>query len=134
MYRYPTEIRFHHIDAAGMSFFANAFVLAHDAYEGFVRHIGLDHGTWFAGRDYMFPIRHAQSDYRQPLRLGQAVEIAVEVAEITTSSFRLRYTIESALGVHVVVELVHVCVSAATMAKSPLPADLRERLPTPATR
>jgi hypothetical protein len=36
MYTYQTTIRLHHTDAAGVVFFSNLFVIAHDAYESFL--------------------------------------------------------------------------------------------------
>lgn len=121
-------IRFHHADAAGIMFFANSFVLAHDAYEGFVKELGLDFSTWFESDTMAAPIRHAEAEYFQPLRAGDTVSITVNVEHVGISSFKLSYTFTTPKGLHSRITLVHACLDIKKGAKMDLPEDVRRKL------
>ena len=68
MYHYQTTIRLHQTDAAGVVFFSNLFVIAHDAYESFLEsHLPLN--AILSDGVYIIPIVHAEADYLLPLAL-----------------------------------------------------------------
>ena len=74
MYKYRTVIRLHLTDAAGVAYFANLFVLAHECYESFLEQ-DESLGSIIEQKEFIIPIVHAQADYRMPLKLSEKVVI-----------------------------------------------------------
>jgi 1,4-dihydroxy-2-naphthoyl-CoA hydrolase len=91
MYKYQTVIRMHLTDAAGVAYFANLFVLAHECYEAFLeedKSLG-----WIVEQgEFVIPIVHAQADYRRPLKLSEKVVVEMALVKTAKSSFELGFT------------------------------------------
>lgn len=90
MYKYETVVRLHLTDAAGVVYFANLFVLAHQCYESFLdqdNSIGsiIDQG------EFIIPIVHAEADYRMPLKVSEKVLVEMALNKISDSSFGLTF-------------------------------------------
>jgi 1,4-dihydroxy-2-naphthoyl-CoA hydrolase len=121
-------VRFQDVDAAGIVFFARVFDYFHDAYVAFLRARGapledaLHDGAWVA------PLRHAEADYRRPLRFADALTITVTVLGLEETEFRLGYRIETGEGVACEGETVHVSVDPHTFRRAPIPEILRQAL------
>jgi 1,4-dihydroxy-2-naphthoyl-CoA hydrolase len=99
MYTYQTTIRLHQSDAAGVVFFSNLFVIAHDAYESFLEsHLPLNtllsEGAYSEGA-YIIPIVHAEADYLLPLPLSETISVELSLEQTGTSSFNLGYVIKN---------------------------------------
>ena len=61
MFEYKTTVRMFNTDAAGISFFASAFLYAHECYEAFMDdHLPL--GKMLEDGEYLVPIVHAEAD------------------------------------------------------------------------
>lgn len=129
MYVYQTKIKLHETDAAGLLFFSNQFKIIHDAYESLLETIGYDFAQLIRDRDIFLPIVHAESDYRAPLFVGDAVSIQVRVDKIGKTSFSLAYKLLNAeqklVGTG---RTVHVAVNKSTRKKIILPKDLRAKI------
>ncbi len=121
-------VRFHDADAARFMFFAQAFVLAHDAYEDALAHMGIAWDDWFESSVQAAPIRHAKADFRRPVRAGARLAISVQLVRVGSTSFTLSYTASSTAGEHFVVELVHAMMDPGSGQKLPLPDALKQRL------
>ena len=122
-------IKLHDTDAAGILFFASQFKMAHDVYEKFLGQIGFPFIQRFKVKDFYIPIVHAEADYRQPLKVGDVVEVALEVANIGKSSFTLEFTLTDLDGITVgTARMVHVTIDPQTMKKIDLPGDFRAKL------
>jgi 1,4-dihydroxy-2-naphthoyl-CoA hydrolase len=94
MYHYQTTIRLHHTDAAGVVFFSNLFVIAHDAYESFLEsHLPLN--AILSNGEYLIPIVHAEADYLLPLALSEKISVELSLEQTGTSSFSLGYVIKN---------------------------------------
>ncbi len=91
MYTYLTKIRLHHTDAAGILFFSNLFILAHDCYESFLDP-DITFNMMFNDLDLVMPIVHAEADYHRPLRASDNLEIKLGLAKIGESSLPLILT------------------------------------------
>lgn len=125
MYVYQTKIKLHETDAAGLLFFSNQFKIIHDAYESLLETIGYDFAQLIKDRDIFLPIVHAESDYRAPLFVGDAVSIQVSVDKIGKTSFSLAYKLINAKQKLVGTgRTVHVAVNQSTRKKIVLPKDL----------
>lgn len=94
MYTHQTTIRLHHTDAAGIVFFSNLFVIAHDAYESFLEsHQPLS--SILSDGEYIIPIIHAEADYLLPLRLSEKISVELSLEKTGESSFALGYMIKN---------------------------------------
>ena len=94
MYHYQTTIRLHQTDAAGVVFFSNLFVIAHDAYESFLEsHFPLN--AILSDGVYIIPIVHAEADYLLPLTLSEKISVELCLEQTGNSSFDLGYVIKN---------------------------------------
>jgi len=91
MYKYQTVIRLHLTDAAGVVYFANLFVLAHECYESFLAQ-DTSLGSIIEQAEFVIPIVHAEADYRMPLKLSEKVVIEMALSKTANSSFELGFT------------------------------------------
>lgn len=129
MYRTQNSVKLPDTDAAGIVFFGHYFRLAHEAYESFMESIGFPLSMILDESDFLLLIAHAESDYIEPLRLGQEYEIAVAVENIGSKSFRLTYTFTNGSDRAVAtVSTVHVAVDKKTDETISLPSKLRDSL------
>jgi 1,4-dihydroxy-2-naphthoyl-CoA hydrolase len=135
MHRFETTIRLQHTDAAGVVFFARYFELAHAAYEDLLDAIGHGFPPDLGSVSILYPIVHAESDYRAMLRLGDHLRIEVTVPKVKSRSFSLAYRFVRADGEEVAtLGTVHVAVDKAAGKSTRLPdafgAALRAMSPT----
>ncbi len=78
----------HHTDAAGLVFYAEVFVLAHECYESFLEEQGMSLASMLEG-DYIAPIVHAKADLKAPMRMSDKITIEMELARTGKSSYEL---------------------------------------------
>ena len=129
MFERSYTIRMRDSDAAGLIYFAEQLRIAHETFEEYLESIGFGFGKLLNDTDYVFPIVHAESDYRAPLAVGDRLTIRLEVERIGETSFSLRYTLRRDDGADVgSVQTVHVATERSTRQKQPLPPYLRELL------
>ena len=129
MHVFERKIRLQHTDGAGVVFFARFFELAHEAYEHLLDAIGHAFPADLAGESILYPIVHAESDYRAMLRLGDTLRIEVTVAEVKSRSFALTYRFINPAGDEAAaLKTVHVAVDKATGRSTRLPDDLADAL------
>ena len=122
-------ILIHHVDAAGIVFFANYFILAHDVYESFLAAIGHSIPKAIAEGEYIIPIAHCEGDYHRPIRHGEQITAHLTVIELRSASFTIRTDLTGPdQVVRATITTRHVCVSSATMKPMALPAALHDAL------
>ncbi len=97
MYKYETVIRMHHTDAAGLVFYAEVFVLAHECYESFLEEQGMSLASMLEG-DYIAPIVHAKADLKAAMRMSDRITIEMELARTGKSSYELAYIFTNQQG------------------------------------
>lgn len=126
---YERTIHFPDTDAAGVVFFPNYLAICHEAYEEAITAAGIDPRAYFSERDgLVLPVSRSEADYLRPLFVGDRLRVSVAPALIDENQFRLSFellklgTVEK-LAARVRTE--HVCISASTRERRPLPADLR---------
>ena len=131
MYKYQTVIRLHHTDAAGVVYFANLFVLAHECYESFLAQDN-SIGSIIEQGEFIIPIVHAEADYRMPLKLSEKVVIEMAVNETADSSFELGFTfINESSQVAVEVKTTHTVLQRETGKPVEIPQFLKTILRVP---
>lgn len=122
-----TTVRMHMTDAAGVVFYANLFVLAHDYYERWLeQYITLSE---ILEKDIQIPIVHAEADYNLPIRLSDSITIELALVKKQSTSFTLQYTFLNADGKPAAqVQTVHVVIDGQTRQPMKIPAFLEEAL------
>jgi YbgC/YbaW family acyl-CoA thioester hydrolase len=128
VFAYQTRIHFHEADPAGIAFFANSYVLAHNAFEDFVQHLGFTWKDWFENESWGVPIRQSSCEHLRPMLVGEAVQIKITLERIGDSSFTLLYIFEIAAATTCEVRLVHTFMDRKTRGKLSIPTDIRRRL------
>jgi len=122
-------VRLQDTDAAGILFFANQFIYAHETYEMLMEEIGLSFKSILDHENYLIPLVHAESNYYEPLSVGQRLSVELSVENIGDTSFTLSYKLKSADGIVVGdCRTVHVTINSKSGKKIPLPAKLRDGL------
>ncbi len=132
-FEYPTTIRLHHTDAAGVLYYAQQFHIAHEAFEAWMKARGIPIGPMIYRAKYGLPVVHTEADYGAPLRLGDDVSVTVEGLNVGESSFMVRCVLHDSGGEPVgTVTTTHVAVDRRTREKIPLPGVIRRALVGPA--
>ncbi|MCK5565305.1 MAG: acyl-CoA thioesterase [Planctomycetes bacterium] len=128
MYKYQTKVRLHHTDAAGVIFFSNLFVFAHECYESFIEQtksfaLFLEEGL------HLVPIVHAEADYLLPIGLSQTLEIEMTLRNIGTTSFEIDYDIKNEnKETAATAKTVHVVLDAKIKESTEIPQEIRDIL------
>ena len=128
VFKTKKTLTFREADPAGIMFFGHIFALAHDAFEEFIVAAGYGYKEWFGINEHIIPIRHTEADYLAPFIPGETYDIAVQVAHIGNSSFKMKYHFSQNGRIHAVVSMVHAVVEFKTMKKAGVPSVLRSRL------
>jgi len=128
MYKYQTAIRLHLTDAAGVVYFANLFVLAHECYESF-----LDQERSLASiieqKEFIIPIVHAEADYRMPLKLSEKIVIEMALGKTANTSFELSFKfINESSELAAEVKTTHVVLQQSTRKPAKIPQFLKTSL------
>jgi|SRR5690348_17077664 1,4-dihydroxy-2-naphthoyl-CoA hydrolase len=82
-------VRFQHVDAAGVVFFARYFEYVHEAYEGFLSAAGTPLSRVLREQSWAAPLSHVEADYFRPLRLGDELHVQLVAAEVEGSKLAL---------------------------------------------
>ena len=128
MYKYQTKVRLHHTDAAGVIFFSNLFVFAHECYESFIEQTK-SFALLLEECQYLVPIVHAEADYLLPIGLSQTLNIEMTLKSIGTTSFEIDYDIKNENNeTAATAKTVHVVLDAKTKKSIEVPQMIRDIL------
>jgi 1,4-dihydroxy-2-naphthoyl-CoA hydrolase len=128
-FEHSFQVPFHEVDRAGVIFFAHLFTHAHDAYERFMAHVGLNLDQPCPNASCALPIVHAEADYQAPFHHGMTVRVTLTVARLGRTSFTTSYDFLAPDDrLHARLSLVHCCVDRATGTKCAMPDALHARL------
>ncbi len=98
MHKYETVIRMHHTNTAGLVFYAEVFVLAHECYESFLEEHRMPLASMLTEGDYIAPIVHAKADLKAAMRMSDRITIEMELARTGKSSYELACTFTNEQG------------------------------------
>jgi len=123
------KIRFFHADSAGIMFYGNLYVLAHEVFEEFAVAAGFAWEDWFANPEMGIPFKKVDADYFRPHLPGTELEAHLYIESIGESSFVSRYRFFNPEG-DLLSELrvVNVFMAYRTLSKMPVPEPVRRRL------
>ncbi len=117
-------------DAAGVAFGPRVVALAHAAYENALFDAGIDLAALIRAGELALPYIHLDSEFRAPLRHGDAAELTVSCARLGTTSYTIRTAIAVGGTACAVVTQTHVAIDPRTRTKIELPDALRRALTT----
>jgi 1,4-dihydroxy-2-naphthoyl-CoA hydrolase len=127
MFTCKTHVRMNDTDAAGVIYFANQLRIVHEVFEQFLDSVKLSVGHMLDNSDYLFPVIHAEADYKAPLRVSDPLTINMSVDRIGGSSVAFGFQILDRHGKEVgTAKIVHVAVDKKTWKKRPLPRELKD--------
>jgi 4-hydroxybenzoyl-CoA thioesterase len=93
VFRQPVTVHFSHCDPAGMVFFPQYFVMLNNLVENwFTQGLGIHYATLIAERRIGLPTVSLQSEFVAPSRMGETLELALQVARIGQKSITLVVT------------------------------------------
>ena len=119
------RIRLADTDAAGLLFFSRIYDYAHACYEDFMQQNQLELCDILKQGEFLLPIISSSAEYKQPLSLGQQINISLLVENISTSSFTLAYQfLNQENQLLASVKTVHVSIAMQSKAKIALPENL----------
>lgn len=126
------QVRFGHVDPAGIVYFPRIFDYLHDVFEEvWEKHVGTRYYHLLLEKKMGFPLVHSDVSFDHPLRFGDRPEAAVTCFKLGRSSLGLRYRIrkgdEPDSPLCVDARLVTVCVDTRSMEPLPIPPEFRER-------
>lgn len=126
-FRFSVIPRYAEVDQQGVVFFGHYLTWFDEAFTGFLADRGIPYPELIAsGLDVQ--IVHSEVDYRESVRWGDDVRIAVALEKVGTTSMTSTYGVHrtpDAAEPAVVGRLVHVCVGTDDWTKRPVPEALR---------
>src|SRR5262245_36812401 len=124
-FRTSISVQFRQADSAGIMFFANVFGLAHDVYEKFIPHLGIEWHQWFEHTDWAVPVRHAEADYLRPLLPNETYEVDVQIERLGKSSFTLKFAFSRNESLYCTVTTAHTFYNKKLRSKMSIPSAIR---------
>ena len=124
-----SKVRFAHVDAAGIVFYPRYFEMLNGAVEDwFAEGLGVGFAELHLTRGLGVPTVSLDSRFAAPSRLGDELDIAIEVKSVGRSSCAVAYTVACGDEVRMTAEGVLVCMILVEGRSAPWPDDVRDGL------
>jgi 4-hydroxybenzoyl-CoA thioesterase len=122
------QVRFGHVDPAGIAYFPRIYDYVHDVFEEvWEKHVGERYYRILLDQKIGFPLVHSEVDFRKPLRFGDRPEVRVTCFRLGRSSLGLRYLFELEGETCVDARMTTACVKLDGMESMPMPERFRAR-------
>ena len=129
-YSTVVQVRFGHVDPAGIVYFPRIFDYLHDVFEElWEEHVGERYYYLLCEKKIGFPLVHSDVKFESPLHFGDRPVVRVTCFHLGTSSLGLRYVIKLDEKICVDARMTTVCVDLAgkEMKSIPMSDDFRAR-------
>ncbi len=127
-YNTVIQVRFGHVDPAGIAYFPRIFDYVHDVFEEvWELHVGTRYYHLLLEQKVGFPLVHSEVDFKKPLRFGDRPVVSVTCFKLGRTSLGLRYRFMMADEVHLEARMVTVATHTETMEPFPIPEDFKKR-------
>lgn len=128
-FRTTAEVRFAHVDAAGIVFYPRYFEMLNAAVEDWcAQALGVDFRTLHIDRRIGVPTVKLEVEFLSPSELGDRLTIAISPREVGRSSCRLEVVFTGIDGDKLRAQVVLVCMDLETRRATPWPNDMRARM------
>lgn len=104
------RVRLADTDAAGVVFFVNTLVMAHEAFEACLDDAGVSIATILKEREFALPIVEATTKQQRPLRVGDDVDVSLALEKLGTGSLIVSGTLKVGDIVVATTRTVHVAI------------------------
>jgi len=122
------QVRFGHVDPAGIVYFPRIFDYLHDVFEElWEEHVGQRYYHLLLERKIGFPLVHSEVDFEHPLRFGDRPLVSVSCFHLGRSSLGLRYRVRGGDEVCVDARMTTVCTELSEMKPITIPPEFRGR-------
>ena len=122
------QVRFGHVDPAGIAYFPRIFDYIHEAFEEvWERHVGARYYHLLLERKIGFPLVRADVDFKAPLRFGDRPVARITCFHLGRSSIGLRYVYRLVDTVCLEARMTTACVNLETMESIEMPEEFRLR-------
>lgn len=126
-FRTQVPVRFGDVDHAGIVYYPQFFIYFHEAFEDFFDENGVAYHKMLNARHIGFPTVHIETDYKLPLRYGDALDIELTVPRVGDKSATFRYVgFRHRDGQRACqADITCACVEMQSFRATPIPDDLR---------
>lgn len=122
------QVRFGHVDPAGIVYFPRIFDYLHDVFEElWEQHVGTRYYHLLLERRMGFPLVHSEVSFDHPLHFGDRPTASVTCFKLGRTSIGLRYRITMDDVVCVDARLTTVCVNTERMEPLHIPDEFRAK-------
>ena len=122
------NVRFGHVDPAGIAYYPRIFDYVHEAFEELWDvHVGKRYYHLLGEEHIGFPLVHSEVDFKHPLHFGDRVTVRITCFNLGTSSLGLRYVFTVGDAECVEARMTTVCVELENLKSFPIPEDYRAR-------
>jgi len=104
------RVRLKDTDAAGVVFFVNTLVMAHEAFEACLDEAGVSIASILKEREFALPIVEATTKQQRPLRVGDDVDVTLALEKLGTGSLIVLGTLKVGDVVVATTRTVHVAI------------------------
>jgi YbgC/YbaW family acyl-CoA thioester hydrolase len=141
LFQCQQDVRFGHVDPAGIAYFPKIYDFIHEAFEELWQlHVGVRYYHLLQEKRIGFPLVHADVSFNRPLRFGDRPLVRVTCFQLGRSSLGLRYVYRVDDEICVDARMTTVCVQLDTLTPFAIPDEYRTRFaeildqPTPSER
>ena len=125
------DVRFGHVDPAGIAYFPRIFDYIHEAFEELWDvHVGKRYYHLLAEDGIGFPLVHSDVDFKNPMHFGDRIIARITCFKLGTTSLGLRYVFSIGDSVCLDARMTTVCVELDTLKSKPIPAAYRAKFET----
>lgn len=122
------QVRFGHVDPAGIAYFPRLFDYVHEAFEElWDDHIGVRYYHLLLEQRIGFPLVHSEVDFKAPLKFGDRPVVRVTCFKLGRSSIGLRYQYRLGDTLCFEAKMTTVCTDLETMKSRALEPDVRAK-------
>jgi len=122
------NVRFGHVDPAGIAYFPKIYDFIHEAFEELWQlHVGERYYHLLQEKRIGFPLVHSDVDFKKPLRFGDRPLVRITCFKLGGSSLGLRYVYRVNDQVCVDARMTTVCVELDTLKTMRIPDTYRAR-------
>ena len=122
------NVRFGHVDPAGIAYFPKIYDFIHEAFEELWQlHVGERYYHLLQEKKIGFPLVHSDVDFKKPLRFGDRPLVRITCFKLGGSSLGLRYVYRVNDQVCVDARMTTVCVELDTLKTMRIPDHYRAR-------
>lgn len=122
------DVRFGHVDPAGIAYYPRIFDYVHEAFEEMWDvHVGKRYYHLLGEEQIGFPLVHSEVDFKHPLNFGDRVTVRVTCFQLGRSSLGLRYVFTVGDVECVEARMTTVCVELEDLKSFPIPESYRVR-------